>query len=76
MDMFFYRLSGAKKDIWYTNFNGAVLSEWCAERSIKYKTDYYDGFRIGIILADEKDKVFFELVWGGTTPGKIEDYII
>lgn len=75
MDIFFYRLAGVTKDVWYTNFNGVVLAEWCSEHNIKYKTDYYDGFRIGIILEDEKDKVYFQLRWGQTSPGRLEDYI-
>lgn len=73
MEIFFYRLAGGG-DRWFTNFNGAVLYEWCFENNVKYKTDYYDGFKTGIILLEEKDKVYFQLRWGNT-PRTLEDYI-
>lgn len=73
MEIFFYRLLGTG-DKWFTNFNGAVISEWCAEHDVKFKIDYYDGVKTGIILSEDKDKVYFQLRWGDT-PKILEDYI-
>ena len=73
MEIFFYRLAGTG-DRWFTNFSGVVLSEWCNQHNVKYKTDYYDGSKTGIVLLEEKDKVYFQLRWGDT-PRILEDYI-
>lgn len=64
MEIYFYKILGDPKH-WYTNYNGVVLAEWCLEHSIKYKQDYFDGFKTGIILLDEKDEIYFHLRWGG-----------
>lgn len=74
MEMFFYRIAGSG-DRWFTNFNGVILSEWCSQHNIKYKIDYFDGYKTGIILEDEKDQVYFHLRWGGKPYPKYEDYI-
>lgn len=75
MEIFFYKYSPYPNDIWFTNFNGVVVAEWCAEHNVKYKIYNYDGFRTGIKLLEDKDKVYFELRWGGTPSNRIEDYI-
>lgn len=75
MEIYFYRIAGMTKDIWFTNSNGVVILDWCLENNVRYKIDYYDGFRTGIILDDDKDKVYFELKWGGIAPTRVEDYI-
>jgi hypothetical protein len=65
MDMYFYRLAGFKnKEIWFTNFSGVTLVDWFHEHNIKYKTEYFDGFETGIVLLEDKDRVYFHLRWG------------
>ncbi len=65
-DIFFYKLSGfSRPNLWFTNWNGVAINEWCHEHGIKYKTEYFDGFKTGILLLDEKDQTYFYLRWGG-----------
>jgi hypothetical protein len=75
MEIFFYKMHTSPPNIWYTNFNGVVIAEWCAEHNVRYRISDYNGVRTGIILEDEKDRVYFELRWGGKPPRIIEDYI-
>ena len=74
MEIYFYKIAGDPKKLWYTNYNGVVLSEWCFEHNIKYKLEYFDGFKTGITLLDEKDETYFHLRWGGK-PRPYMDYI-
>lgn len=76
MEIYFYRLSNYhNKELWFTNFNGVAISEWCHNNGIKYKTEYCDGFKTGIILFEDKDKVYFHLRWGDTPTNSYKDYI-
>jgi hypothetical protein len=75
MEIYFYKMPATPPNVWFTNFNGVVISEWCAEHNIRYKMYSFNGFSTGIVLEDEKDRVYFELRWGGKPPTHIEDYI-
>jgi hypothetical protein len=75
MDIYFYRIAGfSKPNLWFCNWNGVAINEWCHNNGVKYKIEYFDGFKTGIILLEDKDKVYFQLRWGNT-PRTFEDYI-
>lgn len=64
MEIEFYRLHGWQKDIWFTDINGVVLTDWAVENDIKFLIEHHLPGRLGIVLS-EKDRVMFELRWGG-----------
>lgn len=70
MELEFYRAKGFSKDIWFTDVNPLVLTDWAAEHNIKFKTQINMSTYVGIELANDSDKVMFELRWGGCEPRK------
>ena len=64
MEIEFYRLHGWQKEMWFTDVNGVVLTDWAVENSIDFIIKCRLPGRVGIILS-EKDKILFELRWGG-----------
>lgn len=59
----FYRLNGWEKNLWFTDVNGVVLTDWAVENDIKFLIECRLPGRIGVTLSD-KDRVLFELRWG------------
>lgn len=63
MEIEFYRLHGWQKDMWFTDVNGVVLTDWAVESGINFIIECQLPGRIGIVLS-EKDRILFELRWG------------
>lgn len=73
-DIFFYKMYN-HNTCWFCNERADVISTWCKNNDVMYRIEFYDGFRYGIILLEDKDKVYFQLRWGNGAPAMIEDYI-